>query len=77
MKSRAVALWANEQSLTKCVEDTVFDAKITKQSQRGTTLFWVTGTPGNVLINRKTWEYSVISWAYPTSEFIKVIELLK
>ena len=69
-------LWVDNAKLVKCVEDNEFLAKIKAQQTRWTKLFWVTGTPWNVLINTITWEYSVISGAYPTSSFVEVIDKL-
>ncbi len=69
-------LWVDDNKLEKCVEDRIFSSKITAQQKRGAEVFWITGTPWNVLLNTETLEYEVISWAYPTSEFIKVIDKL-
>ena len=69
-------LWVDNAKLVKCVEDDTFLAKIQAQQARWTKLFWVTGTPWNVLINTTTWEYSVISGAYPTNSFVEIIDKL-
>lgn len=69
-------MWINKETLASCFDNNEFTSKITSQQERGTTLFWITGTPGNVLINTETGEYEVISWAYPTSSFIDVIDKL-
>jgi hypothetical protein len=37
--------------------------------QEGQTLFWVNGTPGNILLNKKTGKFVVISGAQPISAF--------
>ncbi len=73
---QAVALWANEWDLNKCLDDARYTEKVKSQMEAWTSLFGVTGTPWNVLINNETWEYEVISWAYPTSEFEKIIDWL-
>lgn len=40
--------------------------------------FWVTGTPGNIILDRLTGQYKVIAWAYPADTFIKALdEVLK
>lgn len=72
----AVKLWANKEILEKCIEDKEFEEKINSQQKLWTDLFWITWTPGNVLINVETWEYSVISWAYPLSSFEDIIDRL-
>jgi len=69
-------LWAQADKLDKCLADETFTQKVKDQMARGTELFGVTGTPGNVLINNETGEYEIISWAYPTAEFEKIIDKL-
>ncbi len=76
--SEAVKLWANKENLEKCVSNWKYSEKISRIQKNWSTIFWITWTPWNVLINNETWEYEVISWAYPYSEFKRVIdELLK
>lgn len=72
--TEAVALWANKDTLTKCVDSSKFKDKIKTQMDSWSSNFWITGTPWNVLINNATWEYEVISWAYPTSAFEAIID---
>jgi len=72
----AVKLWANKDTITKCIEEKIFADKINIQQETGTKEFWITGTPWNVLINNETWEYEIISGAYPASSFIKIIDKL-
>jgi protein-disulfide isomerase len=72
----AVTLWANKATLEKCMGDEKIAAKIDAQSQRGSKLFKVNGTPGSVFINNKTWEYIIISWAQPKEVFLSEIEAL-
>ncbi|MDQ7009903.1 MAG: thioredoxin domain-containing protein [Candidatus Gracilibacteria bacterium] len=72
----AVKLGANKDTITKCIDAKTFDKKIKNQQATGTREFGVTGTPGNVLINNETGEYEVISGAYPTDAFVKIIDRL-
>ncbi len=75
---QAVSLWANKTTLEKCLSDGKYTQKVKNQMKVWTDTFDITGTPWNVLINNETWEYEIISGAYPTSEFEKVIDgLLK
>ena len=67
---------SKKETITKCIDNNTYTAKINKQQEIGAKEFNVTGTPWNVLINNKTGEYEVISGAYPTSEFIKIIDNL-
>lgn len=75
---QAVSLWVNKTNLEKCINDSKYTQKVKDQMKVWTEIFAITWTPWNVLINNETWEYEIISWAYPTSEFEKVIDgLLK
>ncbi len=74
--AEAVTLWANEDDLSKCLEDAKYTDKVKNQMTAWTETFGVTGTPWNVLINNETGEYEVISWAYPTSAFEEIIDKL-
>jgi len=74
----AVKLWINELSLNSCITKGDYTDKVTLQMSMWQSLFWITWTPWNVIINNDTWEYEIISWAYPTQYFEKVIDdLLK
>lgn len=75
--SEAVKLWANEEELLNCISESRYSDKISEGSSRGTEMFGITGTPGNVIINRDTLEYEVVSGAYPASTFREVLERLK
>ncbi len=72
----AVKLWANKANLEKCVNDWKYNDKIKEQQANWTNSFWVTWTPWNVLINNETWEYEVLSWAYPFENFEQIINSL-
>lgn len=72
--TEAVTLWANKDTLTKCLDSWKYKDKVKTQMDTWSQNFWVTGTPWNVLINNATWEYEVISWAYPTSAFEAIID---
>lgn len=73
----AVKLGADKSKMEKCLDDKVFSSKVADQMKRGTEYFGITGTPWNVLVNKETLEYEVISWAYPAQSFIDLIERLK
>lgn len=73
----AVALGADQTELEACLDAGTHSSKVDEQMARGTQLFGVTGTPGNVLINNETGEYEVLSGAYPADSFEAIIEKLK
>ena len=60
-----------------CTNEKRYDAKIKAQMQNGLTYFGVRGTPGNVLIDRTTGDYIVISGAYPPQAFQTAIDAYK
>ncbi len=74
----AVKLGADKDSLNKCITDRKYDKKITEQKSFWSSTFGISWTPASILINNDTWEYEVISWAYPFSSFeITIDKLLK
>jgi hypothetical protein len=72
----AINLWADKDSLEKCVNDWKYDKRILEQQLFWTSTFGISWTPASILINNETWEYEVISGAYPFEAFQKVIDSL-
>lgn len=72
----AVKLWVDKDTLETCLKDETMKDKVEKEMQVGATVFWITGTPGNILINNETWEYEILSGAVPTEYFVDVIDRL-
>ena len=66
----------DKDELKECIAEDKYLNKINSQMKVGQDNFGITWTPGNVLINNETWEYTVISWAYPKEAFIKNIDTL-
>ena len=60
-----------------CLSDGQMQRKIENHMQIGQGVFWVQGTPWNVLINVETWEYEIISWAFPQATFEDAIQRLQ
>lgn len=69
-------LGIDTEALSSCVGSEKYRDKVLSQMTTGQTLFGVTGTPGNVIINNETGEYAVISWAYPASAFEEIIDTM-
>ena len=69
-------IWIDKDDLKECIASNKYVSKINSQMKVWSEVFWVTGTPGNVLINNETLEYEVISWAYPKENFIELIDRL-
>ncbi len=73
----AVKLWVNKDELSKCLENSKFEEKINTQMQKWADIFWITWTPGSVIINNETLEYEILWWAYPIDNFTEIIEKIK
>ncbi len=73
---KAIELWVNKDNLNKCYENSKYLNKINNQMKIWNTIFWITWTPWNVIINNKTREYIIIPWAYPKDYFKSVIDKL-
>ena len=58
-----------------CMAQKPHAAQITAETNEGQTLFAVSGTPGNVMINTETLEWVAVAGAYPASEFEKTLDL--
>lgn len=59
-----------------CLEDNSYRSALSKGMSAANRLFGITWTPGNVLINNETGEYSVIPGAYPAYKFEEEINML-
>lgn len=73
----AKTLWVDGGLVQACYDAGETKEKVERQIQLQNFTFWQGGTPRNILINTETWEYSVLSWAYPANSFIQTIESLK
>ena len=67
-------LWWNESSFKTCVESWKNSQRIKDQMAEWSTLFGISWTPGNVIINTENGEYVVLAWAYPAGDFEKIID---
>jgi protein-disulfide isomerase len=70
----ALGLWADEDSLTACVNENRYDSKIDNQAFIWEELFGITWTPWNVIINNETLEYEQIQWLASASSFEQIID---
>lgn len=74
--TKAEELGVNKADIETCLDEGRYTQKVKEQMQEWASLFGITGTPGNILINTETGEYEVISGAFPTEAFIEVIDKL-
>lgn len=69
-------LWVNETKFTTCYKSDKFSAKIDATAEEWRSLFGISWTPGNVIINNENWKFIVIAWAYPIETFEQNINTL-
>lgn len=67
----------NESKFTECLNSNTSVSQVSADTQEGQNLFGINGTPGNVLLNKKTGKYVVVSGAQPLSAFQAAITQLK
>jgi len=70
----AVSQGVNETELNSCIENGDSKDLVAEKDALWRNAFGITGTPGNVIINNETWEYEIVSGAYPVETFVTVIE---
>lgn len=75
--SIATAAGTDETALKSCVDEGRYMQAVTDMMNQGNELFGVNGTPGNVIIDRETGNYKLVSGAYPVDEFVNAINELK
>ena len=69
MTALAKELWIKESKFTECISSDKFISKIIKSTQEWGQIFWVTWTPGNVIIDNEKGTFTLIAWAYPIEKF--------
>jgi len=70
-------LGTDASALQTCVDEWRYTQAVNDMMNQAYEVFWVNGTPGNVIIDRETGNYKVISGAYPVDEFVNAINELK
>lgn len=73
----ASELDVDKSALQSCVDEWKYKQAINDGMTQASTLFGVNGTPGNVIIDRETGHYKLVSGAYPVDEFVNAINELK
>lgn len=68
IKATAEAEGIDVAKLTACLDSNEMASKVTEQQNFGK-LLWVTGTPGNIVVNNESGEYVKVSWAVPAASF--------
>lgn len=73
----ATGLGVDETSLKTCIDEWRYTQAVEDMMNQGNKLFGVSGTPWNVIIDRETGNYVLVSGAYPLDAFIEAVNLLK
>ena len=76
MLALATEQGANAETVKACLDNGDMKDIVAERFATGRGTFGVTGTPGNIIINNKTWEYTLISGAVPAASFETVIDSL-
>jgi len=69
-------LGIDNEKIKKCIESKKNFSLVNLQEQEWNSNFWIKGTPWNVLLNKKTWEWVLLPWAYSYPDFKKAIDSL-
>ena len=77
MVNIATELGVNKTSLESCINGWKHNQEIMDMMDQASEVFWVNWTPGNVIIDRKTGNFKLVSGAYPVDEFVSAINELK
>lgn len=72
----AKRLGAKEKTFTECLSSGRYSASVDASTTEGRTLFGVTWTPWNVVIDNEKWTFVLIAWVYPMSEFVSTIDAM-
>lgn len=73
----ATKLGMKESAFKSCLDSNKFAGQVTTETNEWQQLFGVNWTPGNVIINKKTGKFVVVSWAQPLSAFEQAIAQIK
>ena len=75
--SIAVGLGVDESALKACADEGKYKQAVNDMMSQASSLFGVNGTPGNVIIDKETGNFIVVSGAYPVESFVEAINELK
>lgn len=73
----AVNKGVNKSKLQSCVDEWKYIDAVSAMMSQWASVFGVTWTPGNVIIDRETWKFQLIPGAYPADTFIEAINNMK
>lgn len=73
----AAGLGVDEAALKTCADEGRYTQAVNDMMNQASSMFGVNGTPGNVIIDKETGNFIVVSGAYPVDEFVSAINELK
>ena len=73
----ATELWVDKSALQTCVDEWRYTKAVEDMMNQWSQLFGVNWTPGNVIIDRETWKFKLVSGAYPVEDIVNAINELK
>lgn len=72
----ATKIWIDTVKWKTCLDSKETADRFQKETAEAQKL-WLSGTPGNLILNRKTGKYVKIEWAYPSDTFVQAVEQVK
>ncbi len=67
----------DDDDMKECLDSGKYNAIVNNQTSEWRRLFSVSGTPGNVIVDKLTGKFVLIPGAYPAEKFIEEIEKMK
>lgn len=74
--SAASQLGIDTTSFTECLDSGRFSQKVSNQLNEWQSLFGISGTPGNVIVDSETGRFVVVAGAFPVDRFVQELETL-
>lgn len=73
----ATSLGMSASDFNTCLDDNTYASQVAQEMSQAQQIFGINGTPGNVLINKTTGKFVVVSGAQPASAFETAIAQLQ
>ena len=73
LRDIAVSFGTDKEALQACIDESRYTSAVYDMMDQGNTLFGVSGTPGNVIVDRENGNYILVSGAYPVEDFVSAI----
>ena len=70
-------LWVKKNDMKSCLDSWKYSDAVNSQTNEWRSLFGVSWTPGNVIVDKQTGKFVLIPGAYPAEKFIEEIEKMK